>query len=259
MCTVVILYRPEHDWPLIIGANRDEMRTRPWDEPGRHWEDRPHVIAGRDRLAGGTWLGMNDDRLVAGILNRPNSLGPAVGKRSRGELPLDALDHAEAHIAAEALAALDPSAYRSFNMVIGDTAGAYWITNDETTEGIRVHPVPVGVSMITAHDLNDDRSDRIRYHLPRFRAAPAPDPDVDDWFAWEALLADRSKECDASWSGSMAIAPESFAPDETSGRATFGTVCSSLIALPAPGKGKKPVWRFAPGMPGETPYQVVLI
>ena len=24
MCTLVILRRPEHEWPVIIGANRDE-------------------------------------------------------------------------------------------------------------------------------------------------------------------------------------------------------------------------------------------
>ncbi|MBT7485924.1 MAG: hypothetical protein HN673_06110, partial [Rhodospirillales bacterium] len=59
MCTVVILYRPSHDWPVIIGSNRDEMADRPWQPPARHWDDRAHVVAGRDALAGGTWLGLN--------------------------------------------------------------------------------------------------------------------------------------------------------------------------------------------------------
>lgn len=263
MCTVVILYRPGHDWPLIVGANRDEMRTRPWEAPGRHWDDRPHVTAGRDSLAGGTWLGMNDDRLVAGILNRPNSLGPAPGKRSRGELPLDALDHAEASMAAKAMAELDPSAYRSFNMVIADAAGAFCLVNDGNSETILVHPIPAGLSMVTAHDLNDTDSDRIRHHLPRFRAAPAPDPENNDWFAWEALLADRSRAVDADWSGAMAIAPEDFegepGAEEGVKSVDFGTVCSSLIALPAPGIDKTPIWRFAPGRPGETPYRDVMV
>ncbi len=240
------------------------MWSRPWDRPGRHWDDRPHVTAGRDRLAGGTWLGMNDDRLVAGILNRPNSLGPAPGKRSRGELPLEALDHAEAHVAASALAALDPAAYRSFNMVIGDASGAYWVVNDDVSKSIHIQPIPSGVSMVTAHDLNDSDSDRIRHHLPRFRAAPAPVPETGDWFAWETLLADRSKADDANWSGAMAINPEDFTsedftPDADADRMDFGTICSSLIALPAPGSGKTPVWRFAPGMPGETPYYDVIV
>ena len=50
-------------------------------------------------LAGGTWLGLNDDGVIAGLLNRINTLGPKEGFRSRGELPLEALDHAEAKTA----------------------------------------------------------------------------------------------------------------------------------------------------------------
>lgn len=259
MCTVVILHRPGHEWPLILGANRDEMRSRPWDGPGRHWEDRPHVTAGRDRLAGGTWLGMNDDRVIVGVLNRPNSLGPATDKRSRGELPLDALDHAEARLAAEAMSALDPAAYRTFNMIIADAQGAFCIVNHEKSMSIRAQAIPSGVSMVTAHDLNDTDSDRIRRHLPRFRAAPVPDPDADDWFAWETLLADRTRTDDAHWSEPMAIDPEAFAAQGDTEASDFGTVSSSLIALPAPGSGKMPIWRFAPGMPGKIPYYSVIL
>ena len=51
MCTLVILRRPGHRWPVLIGANRDEMIDRPWEPPGRHWPDRPEVVAGLDRLA----------------------------------------------------------------------------------------------------------------------------------------------------------------------------------------------------------------
>ncbi|HEY7688883.1 MAG TPA: NRDE family protein, partial [Dongiaceae bacterium] len=59
MCTLVILFRPGHDWPVIVGANRDEMADRPWAPPARHWPDRPQVVAGLDKLAGGSWLGVN--------------------------------------------------------------------------------------------------------------------------------------------------------------------------------------------------------
>ena len=46
MCTVVILRRPGHPWPLVFAANRDEMLDRPWRPPGRHWPERPEVVAG---------------------------------------------------------------------------------------------------------------------------------------------------------------------------------------------------------------------
>ena len=58
VCTLIILRRPDHDWPLLVAANRDEMAGRPWDPPARHWRDRENVVAGIDRLAGGTWMGL---------------------------------------------------------------------------------------------------------------------------------------------------------------------------------------------------------
>src|SRR6266481_1460273 len=84
MCTLVILRRPEHRWPVLIGANRDEMIDRPSQPPGRHWPDRAEVVAGLDLLAGGSWLGLNDWGVAAAVLNRQGSLGPATGLRRRG-------------------------------------------------------------------------------------------------------------------------------------------------------------------------------
>ena len=92
MCTVIILRRPGHDWPLLLAANRDELIGRPWRAPARHWPDRPEIVGGLDEQAGGTWLAVNDSGLIAAILNRPGSLGPEAGKKSRGDLPLIALE-----------------------------------------------------------------------------------------------------------------------------------------------------------------------
>ncbi len=238
MCTVVILRRPDHDWPLVLGANRDEMKDRPWTGPARHWPDRPEVVAGIDEQAGGTWLGMNDDGLVACVLNRFGTLGSHPDYRSRGELPLEILDHAEAEIAAEAFDNLNPEAYRPFNMVVGDYTTAWWIKNDGVT--IQVEEISEGVSMLSAHDLNDVSSDRIKLHLPRFRSAPAPDPDTQDWMAWTALMSSRKSQADAR--GAMQIETDTG----------FETVSSSLIALSKPwDKDRKNIWKFCNGKPGE--------
>ena len=90
------LRRPGTAWPLVLAANRDELASRPARPPARHWPDRAEVVAGLDVQAGGSWLGINDHGVVAGVLNRTGTLGPAAGKRSRGELVLEALDHADA-------------------------------------------------------------------------------------------------------------------------------------------------------------------
>src|SRR5438874_1946520 len=178
MCTLVILRRPEHEWPVIIGANRDEMIDRAAKPPGRHWPDRMEVVGGLDLLAGGSWLGVNDWGVAAAILNRHGTLGPAVGRRSRGELVLEALDHADAVAAAAALSHLDPAAYRTFNLIVADNRDAFWLCHNGTGR-IAAHPLTDGLSLIAAGDL-DDETPRLVLAGPRFRAAPAPDPDRDE-------------------------------------------------------------------------------
>jgi len=247
MCTVIILRRPGHDWPLVIGANRDEMLNRPALAPARHWSDRDHVVAGQDELAGGTWLAMNDDRIIAAVLNRQGSLGPDAAKRSRGELPLEAVDHAEAGEAAKALSMLEPSSYRTFNMVIADGVQAFWVKSD----GVHVTAatIPEGLSMITASDLNDTTgSARMRHHLDRFRRAPFPDPGLGDWDTWKALLASKDAEPGADHGGAMNITTD-FG---------FGTVSSSLIALPNLDRSNlKPQWLYCAGPPDAGAYEPV--
>src|SRR6185437_9531743 len=143
MCTLVILRRPDHRWPVLIGANRDEMIDRPWQAPDRHWPDRPEVVGGLDQLAGGSWFGINDWGVAAAVLNRQGSLGPAAGQRSRGELVLESLDHADAVDAAAALSHLDPSAYRTFNLIVADNRDAFWLKHDGSSY-IDLQPIKEG-------------------------------------------------------------------------------------------------------------------
>ena len=249
MCTIVILRRPNHSWPLILGANRDEKRGRAWRAPARHWPERENVTAGLDELAGGTWLGVNDYGMVACVLNRPGTLGPAADKRSRGELPLEALDHAEASAAAEALAHIDPAAYRPFNMLIADAREAFWIAARAGQPRVHVAPLADGLSMLTAHDLNDDAgSARQRQYRPQFAAAAPPDPDSDAWESWQELLESRQT---APGEG-----PESAMLIEMNDG--FATTSSSLIAVPRPGNPDiSTQWRFRGGLPGEAPWTTV--
>lgn len=182
-------------------------------------------------------MGINGHGVAAAVLNRQGSLGPAPGKRSRGELPLMALEHRTAADAAGAIAALNAGQWRGFNLVVADAAGAMFVRG--AGHG-RPHAelLPPGTHMVTAHDPNDLESPRVARHLARFASAAPPSP--GDWRAWTAILSDRSGEAGEQ----INVVP----------RAGFGTVCSSLLALPANGA---PVWLFAPGAPHETVLQPV--
>jgi uncharacterized protein with NRDE domain len=244
MCTLVILRRPEHDWPVVIGANRDEMIDRPALPPGRHWPDRAEVVAGLDIEAGGSWLGVNDWGVAAAILNRHGSLGPAAGLRSRGELVLEALDHADAVAAAAALSHLDPAAYRSFNLIVADNRDAFWLRHDGPSSrgGARVaaRPLKDGLSLIAGGDIDEMTLPRLALARPRFEAAPAPDPERDDWAAWQDLLSDDTVPPGAP--------PEAALRFRTA--RGFATVSSALIALPAvPSLERRAIFRFAGWLP----------
>ncbi|MXW90879.1 MAG: NRDE family protein [Rhodospirillaceae bacterium] len=256
MCTVVILRRSGHRWPLLLAANRDEMKDRPWRPPDRHWPDRPWVVAGIDLEAGGTWLGMNDDGVAAAVMNRTASLGPAADKRSRGELVLDALDSADAADAVERLRHLDGNAWRPFNLVVADNRDAFWLRSRGGAAGGRVEsfPLPEGLSMLTARERNDRASSRIDRYLDRFADALPPDPDAfgGDWAEWRALMADTERGSDGAPDSAMCI-------DTDFG---FATTSGSLIALPAAGtktagRPASPVWNFSAGPPATCPYEPV--
>jgi hypothetical protein len=237
VCTVVLLIRPGHTWPVVIAANRDELLSRAWDPPAMHWAELPGVTAGRDRSGGGTWMGVNRDAVVGAVLNRPGSLGPVAGKRSRGDLPLLALTHPTADRAAAAIAALDAGAWRSFNLVLADRSGAIFVRGLGHGHP-QIQPLPPGLHMVTAHDPDDQGSPRVARHLARFRAAAPPQP--GDWSAWQHILVDRTGDPGEQ----INVVP----------RGGFGTVCSSLLAIPRAGP---PLWRFAAGPPDAAPFEPV--
>jgi len=180
-------------------------------------------------------------------LNRQGSLGPAPGQRTRGELVLEALDHADAVDAAHALAEIDPRAYRTFNMIVADSRDAFWLNHgsDQIGKPVELHALKDGLSMIAAGALDDPDSPRIRRYRARFLAAAAPDPERGDWRPWEELLTDDS--IDPGYGPTSAM---KFATDRG-----FATVSSALIALPSHERPiLKSVFRFASHQPTHTPW-----
>lgn len=169
MCTVLVSLRPDDRWPLVVGADRDERLDRAFDPPGRWWPEAPGVLAGRDRLGGGSWLGVNDDGVVATIVNGLHEIGPSPGKASRGELVLRALRERDAASAAGALAALDPGRYRGFTVLVADRDALYVVRN--AAGRIAAERLEPGAHLATPHGLE---------------RAEAPPP--GDWEAWNARL-----------------------------------------------------------------------
>jgi hypothetical protein len=240
MCTIVLLRRPGHPWPLLYAGNRDEWSGRPWDPPARHWPKRPSIAGGLDRVARGSWLGVNDSGVLACVLNRvgPSASGPAA--RSRGELVLLALEHFRAQSAVAELARLEQRLYLPFNLIVADEHEAFWIhsTPHGHCDGpVAMQAVPPGLSMFAATHRNDLSSPRIGRYLPRFREADVPNPErAGGWDAWQSLLDSRDHEpADGPCSAMCRVAEHGF-----------GTLSSSLIGIPASHRrNRRCQWWFA--------------
>ena len=92
--------------------------------------------------------------------------------------------------------------------------------------------------MITAHDLNDPVSARIRRFKPLFENARPPDPETGDWAEWQALMGNRESERPPDPDND----PDNEPGNDQGGGMTiatgegFATQSSSLLALPDPAR-----------------------
>ena len=115
------------DGSIALAANRDERYDRGTSCP-LVWPGRPRILAGRDELAGGTWLALNDRGVVAAVTNRPTVGGDKPERPSRGKLPLLACRCDSAAEAREKLHDhLAATRYNGFNLFVGDAADAFVI------------------------------------------------------------------------------------------------------------------------------------
>ncbi|MEB0043986.1 MULTISPECIES: NRDE family protein [unclassified Pseudomonas] len=143
MCLIVFAWRPGHAQPLIVAANRDEFYARP-SLPLASWPHAPHVHAGRDLEAGGTWLGIGALGRFAALTNIRDPHQPPA-RKSRGELVARFLssdlpiDEYVNDVVARALE------YAGFNLLIGN-AQELWHFNARASQAVRLTPGVYGLS-----------------------------------------------------------------------------------------------------------------
>jgi len=137
MCLIVFDWRPDAAaGPMLtLAANRDEFFTRA-SAPLDWWHDAPNVLAGRDLVGGGTWLGLSRDGRFAALTNHRDPRVFRVDAPTRGTLVAD-------YLAGPPRAPLDylhwvaerGAAYNGFNLIVGDltTRTLGWYCNRADT------------------------------------------------------------------------------------------------------------------------------
>jgi len=239
MCVLALAWRAHPDWRLVAAGNRDERHDRPAAALGRWMAREPArvpVIAGRDLVAGGTWLGLNEDGRFAAVTNVRGET-PDPGKLSRGALVTDMLAGEEPE---------DLDGYNPFNLIAVEPEGPMFLTN-------RPQPLrrPLGTGM---HGLSNGLLDTLWPKTLRLQAGvagwlAAGDADLEPLFA---ALADERP----------AGAPgrdeeDGFEPVHSPvfiRNPVYGTRCSTVVTVDAGGRGRIAERRFhGDGAPaGET-------
>jgi len=119
MCILFLAINQHPDYPLIVAANRDEYFARP-SEAMHYWPDFPRVLAGRDRLKGGSWLGINQSGQFCAVTNfrSPQPLDDQAA--SRGELVAMYLKNALPEPDFIGYLKRNYAKYNPFNLVFGE-------------------------------------------------------------------------------------------------------------------------------------------
>ncbi len=252
MCTLAVYVRCFPEVPLVVAANRDEFFDRPATVPVVLAES-PRVVGGRDLRAGGSWLGINEHGVVAGLLNRRTDAAPDPAKRSRGVLLLEMLAAGAADAAARALAGLDGDRYNPFNLLVADGERA-WVGQNKDG-AMHVVALEPGVHVITNLDVDDPTCPKIARSHRLFQSAGetfAADRDDGRFRATlRAILSDHT------------VALDPRLPDALGALCVhtpvFGTRCSSMLVATRGGGGTR--WRhwFADGPPCAAPYVEALV
>lgn len=130
MCLINFQFHAHPNYKLIVAANRDEFYDRK-AEPAHFWKDAPNLLAGRDLVGLGTWLGITKEGKFAALTNYRNPSEIGTGKTSRGKIVQNFLNGNL--VAEEYLQSLDrdKEKYSGFNVILGDAEKLYYYSNIE--------------------------------------------------------------------------------------------------------------------------------
>lgn len=241
MCLILIAHQLTEQMPLLVLANRDEFYTRPTAAAG-YWDESSGMIAGRDLVSGGTWLGARHDRWATvtnireGFNNKANHIS-----KSRGWLVRDYLQGELSP--GDFLATIKPSFndFAGFNLLLGD-ARELWYTSNRGKDPRRLQP---GLYGLSNHFLDTPWPKVVRGKTSLEKLLGRSSFDLEAAFT---LLSDSTRADDANL-------PDTGVPLEWE-RAlssifitmpTYGTRCSTILVVMADGRRRLIERRFTSG------------
>ena len=133
MCLALIAHDAHPAYAVVIAANRDEHHARP-ATPAAWWNE--GWFAGRDLLAGGTWLAVTPSGRFAFVTNVREPGRRDINAPSRGALVARVVTDAQPPATSVAEIVATTAHYNGYNLIAGDLLSACWGSN--RSKGVRV-------------------------------------------------------------------------------------------------------------------------
>jgi uncharacterized protein with NRDE domain len=237
MCLILVAWRGNANYPVVIAANRDEFHAR-LAQPAHWWQDAPQILAGRDLSAGGTWLGITRQGRFAALTNFRGAPRRDAAP-SRGALVADILQ-SDAPVLSilDRLRKIGPT-YNAFNVIFSD-AQRLAVYESTTGSGRELEPGIYGLS----NHLLDTPWPKVRNAKSALSEALDELPDSS---ATLALLRDDQPAPDEllprtgltqDWERLMSSA--FIRADD------YGTRCSTIISIDALKRARFEEWTWNP-------------
>lgn len=214
MCVLAFAWRAHPRWQLVVAANRDELHSRPstalsiWNEPSG-------LIAGRDLVSGGTWLGLTETGRFAAVTNLRGFGPPDPTAASRGGLVTDLLVEPYQHLPIQ----IDCKAFNPFNAVAVDGSEA-WLLSNRPSPASR--PLSPGVYGMSNGPLDEPwpKTVWLKERLANWITADSHAESLLSALRDNSPVVGRSEH------------PPIFVLDDV-----YGTRCSTVVAIGADGRG----------------------
>ena len=150
MCLIVFSYKTNPDFPFLLAGNRDEFFERP-TQPAHKWKTNPAIFAGKDKKAGGTWLGFTETGRFAALTNFRDMNNLKENAPSRGEIVTNFLLDNNSVETSLAMLKQRSNLYNGFNLIAGTFDDKLYYLSNYTEEIEEIKP---GIHAISNAYLN---------------------------------------------------------------------------------------------------------
>ncbi|MHA6251576.1 NRDE family protein [Oceanobacillus sp. CAU 1775] len=194
MCLINFHLQKHPKYKLVIAANRDEFYGRPTDK-AHFWPDASELLAGRDLLQKGTWLGVTKTGRFAALTNIRDLSLEGKDKKSRGGIVSGFLNQSVSPVDYLEEIRKNKDSYAGFNILVGDseklfhynnlynvisevTPGTHSLSND--TLNTPWPKVVKGKTNLNHYVTNEENLDPNKLFEILENAEQAPDSDLPD-------------------------------------------------------------------------------